>query len=972
MLRMQTTWLTLVAGLTLVIVLAMSPAFAALNAHYSGSLTELAATLGYPSRTDVFNGFRASLVADMLFLIAYGFLLRTTARISGTGWAAMWAARLTIPLMAADVVENATTLHLLRRLEDNVATSSWFTLMNWATFSKWFFAAAVCAMLASLWWKRRAGLLDGARLLATLGAFSFGVGALASLVAALSFFTPSWRHAGNVATQVSQLPWAVGLAVALAVLAPGVALVIQLLALGVPGLLLRFLVLARVPFGALLFVAAFGPIAFGPQRALLGGILQVQGFGLLLQVATYAVLVALACGTQINLVRAYAEMRFDDRGLHCLRHRVVRDLVFWTALLCGASLPLCALAATPGALTLANAAGVAVGILGALAAVAAAELAAAYCGDPTRSRDLPQFVIPAMGIPWLTRLLLRARHAKRRMTGWFAWLPGYGKLRMIRGWLYGPGYVDPRSPGAHLLPGHTLAIFLATITLLLYGYTVYTKLMDGAYDEGGTSVPTLTAILLLVLLVSWALSALTFFLDRYRVPLLVGALAVALALGGRTYTDHVFKVDNGAFTAPPQTALYSERTPGEVLATFKNPVLISAAGGGIQAGAWAAEVIRGLDAEDMLNDTLRDRVALMSSVSGGSMGALYFGAFHQYPGSTPDAALRESVRSSLDDVATALAGLDVWRVIGIFGWLPPAQRTSDRGLALEDSWRARLPVGVEIRLSEWAKLAGTTNSKSGRPFPAFLFNTTVVETGQPLAIATTAMPSAPFAEALKHDLSNRPLVQSFNSLYGLYENGQARDVGIEIPTAARLSAAFPYVSPAAAPNWADPQQPNYHLVDGGYYDNYGLFGLAQWVDDALSELEVKRQLPPAITVVVIRGEMDPASTDVPRWGWFKQLPAPALAFLGTRSYGQWAGGSSAIKLLREKWAGKVAINDVAFPYPVEVLQNQPEHRACADPPLSWILTEAQKQCLRDGWNVSTAPRDRFKALMAATSKASGE
>ena len=102
------------------------------------------------------------------------------------------------------------------------------------------------------------------------------------------------------------------------------------------------------------------------------------------------------------------------------------------------------------------------------------------------------------------------------------------------------------------------------------------------------------------------------------------------------------------------------------------------------------------------------------------------------------------------------------------------------------------------------------------------------------------------------------------------------------------------------------------------------------------------------------------------------LPAPALAFLGTRSYGQWAGGSSAIKLLREKWAGKVAINDVAFPYPVEVLQNQPEHRACADPPLSWILTEAQKQCLRDGWDVSTIPREKFKALQKATPKASGE
>ncbi|HKO90053.1 MAG TPA: hypothetical protein VJU61_02810, partial [Polyangiaceae bacterium] len=39
-----------------------------------------------------------------------------------------------------------------------------------------------------------------------------------------------------------------------------------------------------------------------------------------------------------------------------------------------------------------------------------------------------------------------------------------------------------------------------------------------------------------------------------------------------------------------------------------------------------------------------------------------------------------------------------------------------------------------------------------------------------------------------------------------------------VRTAARLSAAFPYVSPAAVL----PTQPRRRVVDAGYYDNYGV------------------------------------------------------------------------------------------------------------------------------------------------------
>ena len=56
--------------------------------------------------------------------------------------------------------------------------------------------------------------------------------------------------------------------------------------------------------------------------------------------------------------------------------------------------------------------------------------------------------------------------------------------------------------------------------------------------------------------------------------------------------------------------------------------------------------------------------------------------------------------------------------------------------------------------------------------------------------------------------------------------GSATDIAIA--TAARLSAAFPFVSPAARPKPRSTRlQPfpqgaeNLHLVDGGYFDNSG-------------------------------------------------------------------------------------------------------------------------------------------------------
>ena len=49
-------------------------------------------------------------------------------------------------------------------------------------------------------------------------------------------------------------------------------------------------------------------------------------------------------------------------------------------------------------------------------------------------------------------------------------------------------------------------------------------------------------------------------------------------------------------------------------------------------------------------------------------------------------------------------------------------------------------------------------------------------------------------------------------------------------TAARLAASFTYVSPATR---RDGPGSAYHVVDGGYYDDYGMTTLTEWLDEGL-------------------------------------------------------------------------------------------------------------------------------------------
>jgi hypothetical protein len=298
-----------------------------------------------------------------------------------------------------------------------------------------------------------------------------------------------------------------------------------------------------------------------------------------------------------------------------------------------------------------------------------------------------------------------------------------------------------------------------------------------------------------------------------------------------------------------------------------------------------------------------------------------------------------------------------------------------RGDALERSWTSRLPEGSKgVTLGAWADKArqSALRAPGAGPFPAFLFDTTIVETGQAMAFATSQFPTKAYRLAFDRAARQSPLAESASLVFDLSKGDEKRGgpVAVEVATAARLSAAFPFVSPAATLA-VEGGNPKFHLVDGGYYDNYGLVVTSQWLDDALEEM-TRRSLPlPAdLGVVIIRSLVDAThdltmlrtpgkpedgfvytpKAEAHGWGW--QIIAPPAAFVNGRTFGQWAGGNQVLRLLIDKWTMRgVTIGVHLFDFPAASLDP-----VCLIEPLSWKLTSQQRTCIGRGWNAELQAR----------------
>jgi len=496
--------------------------------------------------------------------------------------------------------------------------------------------------------------------------------------------------------------------------------------------------------------------------------------------------------------------------------------------------------------------------------------------------------------------------------------------------LLGPGYAtgpDTEHPSV-LHSGHRFAVILLILFLFAYwlsGFGTFRELKDlQQWGPGGAPNSVLNYLLLFFIFWNSLLTGVTFFVDHFRFPALA-ALAIFLAL--ITFfgsSDHMFstveRTNTSAKLLGPDEAF--QRAPEAV-------IVVAAAGGGIQSAAWTSRVLCGLRAE-LPGGAFQKSIVAISGVSGGSVGTMFYLRCLEGP-ENDERPAKWAQGSSLEAVAWGLTHPDLRRV-----FIPgPANRWSlaDRGWALERSLlKSAHFERTERRLGEVHP-----------DWPVILLNSTDARTGDPIVFTDSDFPNSNTQGS-----SNNHYLRNFHNLY------TGKDVFLE--TAARMSAAFPYVSPEARPN---APANAVHFGDGGYFDNSGVFTLSEWLKEASRRPSVTATSPISamvskkrILVLQLEAFPDsaPADVEAPK-KWYYQLTSPIATMLTVRSEGQ---------LVRDKTAGEdlqKLLNGSGYQttwmlvrYTPSAVKSPAGSVTCAaNPPLSWHLTPAEKRCIEQAW-----------------------
>ena len=421
-------------------------------------------------------------------------------------------------------------------------------------------------------------------------------------------------------------------------------------------------------------------------------------------------------------------------------------------------------------------------------------------------------------------------------------------------------------------------------------------------------------------------------------------------------------------------------------------VIVTLSGGGIRASVWTSVVLRKLEAT--LGADFPYHIRLITGASGGMVAGSYYAtslvpppsgvftgrhaSFADLHGATIDEFVDRMATDQLDAVAGRMLFGDVP------GALSPFARTSDRGRTLERTW---------IR---WT---GGPTSPLGRPLqsyaadermgwrPSIVYTPMMVEDGRRLLISNLDLAFATrnvgglLIEPSSRKIE-RPTIQGGDFDLSIHEEDDVFSLSaveffrlfpdahdFRVTTAIRMSASFPWVSPAINL----PTLPPRRVVDAAYYDNYGVNLSALWMSKMSAWL---RENTSGVLVVQVRDKVsqgarteidfdrvatDDSSLDRLVWHAGSKLLRPGLQAVTTPLSGvtnarQWTMAFRNDEqvdlqdLLFDDEQGRDFFRTVVFECPVDVS-------------LSWKLTDREKAILTGGFGrPDAAPREELSRV----------
>jgi hypothetical protein len=386
-------------------------------------------------------------------------------------------------------------------------------------------------------------------------------------------------------------------------------------------------------------------------------------------------------------------------------------------------------------------------------------------------------------------------------------------------------------------------------------------------------------------------------------------------------------------------------------------VVIATSGGGIRAAAWTVRVLAVLERDQDLPGFCR-HVRLVTGASGGIVGACYYVASlnaqgeHVNPGGellTDDRLFEDMTADSL----TAVANRFVLRDLPML--FVPMAHERDRGVALEEAWERHTEGTLAIPFRD------LTRGEEEGWRPSLVLAPMLVEDGRRLLISNLDLAFLPrssgsflggidAAESCEESAScERVYSISAVEFFRLFPKGEP----LKLSTAARLSASFPYVSPAAIL----PTRPRRHVTDAGYFDNYGVNLAAGWIYHHRTWLERNTS---GVLLIQIR---DRSSEDkrlrlsIPDnnhgWPWSRGtewLTSPASSELAARAALMAFRNDEQLSILADWFNGREGRRGDFF---TTVVFELPEGVA-----LSWYLSRKEKEEVFNGlkteWNIRSA------------------
>ena len=294
------------------------------------------------------------------------------------------------------------------------------------------------------------------------------------------------------------------------------------------------------------------------------------------------------------------------------------------------------------------------------------------------------------------------------------------------------------------------------------------------------------------------------------------------------------------------------------------PVYIAAAqGGGIYAAYHAATAFTKLTE---YFPSFPQHIFAISSVSGGSLGASAFSSLVKFGGISGKSLSQTASKLFSSDLLTPLLTMGLFPdLIQRFIFFPIYDWDRARGLevAFEKAWdKLSLPnQDNPLRQSFYRHWQPQGIA------PALVLNTTVVETGDRLAIA-------PF----QINLPNKENIAI-----------DEPDLDLKLSTAAGLSARFPYFTPVG---WYQRSKDKsiLHLADGGYFDNSGI-PTALDIGRTLQRLKGYGTTFEIVYLSLIDGQFNEPTTQLKSHG-LNEVLSPVRALFSARQ----SRGRSAVEL----------------------------------------------------------------------------